>query len=434
MGRNTVGFWWWGQAGQGAGVDAGSRSRLGDRHRHRLRPTFLALEERRLPSALLSLTEPDTRTVINTDDSGVGSLRWAIDQANHDNSIRVIDFSSSVFDTPQTIALKSGDLEVKNYSLAIRGPAKGVTVSGDGRSRVFTVERGAYASMSNLTITEGSVQDYGGGVYNRGKLYLNHCTVTHNTSSGDGVDSYGGGLYNVGDLTLEYCTVSHNDVSGKEYFAPSFGGGIANYDGTVILNSCTVSANTAKVVGDGGGLYNNSAAFVTDCTFVGNSAAYGGGLCNNTNAALVSCTFTDNHSAYGGGVYAYRTLDIWDTIIAGNTGPKGGVDVYGHVHSGGNSNPKGGHDLVGNTSDSHGWVSTDQGGTDLTNVKKPGLLGLGSNGGPTQTVALSPDSPAIHKGIIWFHAGTKHVLTHDQRGLPLDRPDPDIGAFQVQRS
>ena len=53
------------------------------------------------------------------------------------------------------------------------------------------------------------------------------------------------------------------------------------------------------------------------------------------------------------------------------------------------------------------------------------MLGpLAWNGGPTQTMALLPGSPAIGKGAA---AG----LSLDQRGFPVNSP-PDIGAFQFQ--
>ena len=54
----------------------------------------------------------------------------------------------------------------------------------------------------------------------------------------------------------------------------------------------------------------------------------------------------------------------------------------------------------------------------------PRLAPLGDYGGPTQTMALLPGSPAIGTGIAV--AG----ITTDQRGFALDSPRPDIGAFQ----
>src|SRR5262249_29391378 len=68
--------------------------------RRRLRPTVTALEGRELLSTLI---------VSNINDSGTGSLRAAVAQANSDGGGDTIGFSS-LFNTPQTITLTSGEL------------------------------------------------------------------------------------------------------------------------------------------------------------------------------------------------------------------------------------------------------------------------------------------------------------------------------------
>src|SRR5262245_24572809 len=95
MTRKTVGLRWWGHSG--SGLVSGARSR--SRNRHRLLPVLLALEERRLLS---------TYTVDRISDTGTGSgltgdLRYCISQANAANSASIIQFSTSLFDKPQTI-------------------------------------------------------------------------------------------------------------------------------------------------------------------------------------------------------------------------------------------------------------------------------------------------------------------------------------------
>jgi hypothetical protein len=64
------------------------------------------------------------------------------------------------------------------------------------------------------------------------------------------------------------------------------------------------------------------------------------------------------------------------------------------------------------------------------------LLGpLAHNGGPTQTHALLPGSPAINAGDPAVMAGTEGVPLHDQRGAPWSRVHGgriDIGAFELQ--
>jgi predicted outer membrane repeat protein len=71
---------------------------------------------------------------------------------------------------------------------------------------VFKVELGATSTISGLTISGGGGVQYGGGVWNRGKLKLSEVVVTNNSSTVGG-----GGVHSDG-LSLEIVdsTVSHN--------------------------------------------------------------------------------------------------------------------------------------------------------------------------------------------------------------------------------
>ena len=108
-------------------------------------------------------------------------------------------------------------------------------------------------------------------------------------------------------------------------------------------------------------------------------------------------------------------MTIANTIVAGNSAFNG-PDVLGTFASQGNN-------LIGATDGSSGWVGSDLTGT-LAQPLNPLLAPLGYYGGPTQTMALLPGSPAIG-------AGAASGITTDQRGFSLDSPI-DIGAFQVQ--
>ncbi len=302
------------------------RRRLSSRARssRRLRPMVTALEGRALLSTLL---------VSNTSDSGAGSLRAAINQANADGGGDTIVFSS-LFNTPQTITLTSGDLELARdpATTTITGPgASLLTVSGGGESQVFDIEISSL-SLTGVTISGGSAVT-GGGLLNDGTLTLTDCTISGNSAADDG-----GGLTNFGTVTLTGCSLSGNDGAGS-------GGGLQN-DGTATLTNCTLSGNSANV---GGGLFNyqtGSTATLTNCTVSGNFAsARGGGLSN---------FFGD-------------TLSLSNTIVAGNSG--GDVDNDGDYTED--------HSLIGGN---------------------PLLSPLGDYGGPTPTMALLSGSPAIGAG------------------------------------
>src|SRR5262249_54403628 len=72
---------------------------------------------------------PSMFTVNNTlDDGSVGSLRWAVGQANSTSGANTINFGS-LFNTAQTITLGGTQLELSNTTgtTTITGPAAGVT-------------------------------------------------------------------------------------------------------------------------------------------------------------------------------------------------------------------------------------------------------------------------------------------------------------------
>ena len=219
----------------GRGTVAG---RQRQRQQWRMRPTLLALEDRRLLSTVVVNNPTDTPV------KGQIDLRQAIVQANTTGGDQTIIFDSTVFKTPQTITLNGTQLELSDTTGAetITGPAAGVTVSGGGLSRVFQVDKGVTASISGLTITGGKTTGSGGGLDNNG-----------------------------GTTTLTDCTVSGNSAINS-------GGGLYNDGGTTTLTDCTVSGNSAGYLG--GGLFDNSngTTTLTNCTVSGNSASYGGGF------------------------------------------------------------------------------------------------------------------------------------------------------------
>ena len=200
------------------------------RRRRRMRPTLLALEDRRLLSTIVVNNPTDTPVTGETD------LRQAIGLANTTGGAETIVFDKTVFKTPQTITLNGTQLELSDTTgtETITGPKAGVTVSGGGLSRVFQVDPGVTASISGLTITGGGGNTYyGGGLYNEGATTLTNCTV-----SGNSAFFGGGGLMDGGNV--------------------HFGG---NPAGTLTLTNCNITGNSASIHtstqsgGAGGGLF-----------------------------------------------------------------------------------------------------------------------------------------------------------------------------------
>lgn len=340
-----------------------------------------------------------THTVTSLADSGAGTLRQALIDANNGDTIN--------FSVTGAITLTSDSLTVGN-DLTIIGPGSGLlAINGNGVHRVLVVLGGATATVSDLTLTNGS--GLGGcGLYNLGDLTVNRCLISGNTGM------LGGGVYQGGGtLTMTDCTISGNTASA------SIGGGIYANGGTLSLVNCTISGNTAK--SSGGGIYSGVNLSLTNCTVSGNtvpSGVEGGAGFHQAGGTLTldSCTVTDNSTDQkGGGIYNSDAVVLKNTIISNNSAASGNDDCLisaGTITSNGNN-------LVGSATD----CSCNQ-ATDIANAD-PGLRALADNGGYTKTHALEDGSQALDAG--------STSANSDQRGecRPRNYVD-DIGAFERQ--
>jgi hypothetical protein len=313
----------------------------------------------------------DTVTNCSGSASDPGSLPYVVQNAASNDTITfALSLSCDIITLDSTISI--------SMDLTINGPGAGVlAISGNGGIGVFNLPDSTgdvSVSISGLTIEDGG--SAGGGIVNRASiLNIGACTISDNTGSfGGGIDNEGGTL-----------SVSDSTLSGN--FAYSYGGGIYNAGGTLIVTNSTLSGNSAN---HGGAIYNDAEGtlIVTNSTLSGNSATYqGGGIYNNSDSVATAAA----------------------TIVA-NSGS--GMDCVGSVTDGGYNLDDDG---------SCGFTST----SDLS-ATPPDLdpNGLQDNGGPTETIALEPWSPAIGEVM-----KASLCATADQPGLP--RPTPcDIGAYQ----
>ncbi len=338
------------------------------------------------------------------DTTDVGTLRAAVGWANNSvnnnpanlttPSANIILFDTAgVFSTPQTITLTSGPLVFANSTtpVGIEGSTNGVTISGGGQSTVIRVASGTTATIASVTITGGSALGAGG------------------------TSGLGGGIDNQGTLTLSTSTVAASSAID--------GGGIANETGaTLTLEESTLSGNSGT---SGGGLYNAGAANLVNDTIAQNSGLDGGGVFNTGTFQSVNVTIADNTAqtgGLGGGIDAAGgATTLYNTLVAANTlAGSTASDIAGTAAAASANN------LIG-TGGSGGLTSGVNG--NLVGVADPGILPLGNNGGPTQTIALTPTSPAIGAGATSITGVT--VPTLDQRGEPRSGVN-DIGAYQLQ--
>jgi hypothetical protein len=350
--------------------------------------------------------------VVNTTfDGAVGSnqlsLREAVNLADALGGDQTITFASSLTSGgPATIDLNGslGSLILNDTTgtLTIDGPGVGL-LSISGQNAIRDIQAYGSSEIENLTVTGGYAS--GGGNTSGGIDVESGATLTiHDATISGNTGNYGGGINNNGTLTITNSTISGNT-------AGNFGGGVYN-NGLLNISNSTLSGNVAFNGGAIENYYGGSTTLVNS-TISGNTAHSGGGIWNNgSSLALTDCTLADNVATvanHGGGIDGGATL--YGTIVAGNSNK----DIaFGTCI--------GTYNLVG---DGTGGLSTASSSYNILNFN-PDLTPLGNYGGPTQTMALLPQSPAI--GANTGFSG----VTSDQRGFARPTSYADIGAFETQ--
>ena len=267
-----------------------------------------------------TLADPAERSEADS----VVSLREAVERASAGDTIR---FDPSL--AGGVIALGGSPLEVTAGITIDASGIGGITIDGRGKSSVFHIVGGTEANpaeLIGLTITRGTGDDFGGGIYNAGTLLIADSTVFGSDAN------YGGGIYSSGSLTVTNCAVYGNDA----YLS---GGGIYAV-GSLTVTRSTISGNSANESGGGICAVSGTAA-VTDTAVSGNVGFYTGGGIYAESAALTvtGATVAGNAAETGGGIYVDSgELSLTNTIAALNDAASE-IDVHGSY--------SGSHNLVG---------------------------------------------------------------------------------------
>jgi hypothetical protein len=233
-----------------------------------------------------------TVTVTSADDSGVGTLRDALTEAQ----------------SGDTIEISEGLVITLTSQLSLSG-AINLTIEGGGATLTQTgTNRLLYISNSNADVTIRRLH------FKDGNLTL--------------ASAYGGAIDNNGTLTLESCIFSGNrTVSTSSY---SCGGAIYNdgASGSLTVRGCTFYNNIAIFAGTsgdarGGAIFNDGTLSLTGNVFYGNSATYYSVVCNN--GAIVT-TGGYNVSDKSSGIY-YSGWTFDGTDVQATTAPIGLVSL-----------------------------------------------------------------------------------------------------------
>ena len=181
-----------------------------------------------------------TFTVTNLDDSGSGSLRQAIVNANGSAGTDTIQFQTGL---TGTITLTSGEIIIQDSLILAGSGISQLAISGNNTSRIFNIEFGAVI-IESLILQDGFSTGNGGAIYNpyNNLLMVNNSTLAGNTAQA------GGAIYNYSATLM----VSNSTLSSNK--ANSNGGAIYNSgSGIVTVNDSTLSSNTAN--SNGGAIF-----------------------------------------------------------------------------------------------------------------------------------------------------------------------------------
>ena len=382
----------------------------------------------------LTLTgNASTILVTNIADSGPGSLRDALEQANISSPARVEVTVAGVIAIASPLPIVTGDVTIAGTA------ASALVLSGGQSLPLLSVASQGSLSVQGMSLADGLGNGGGGALYNLGSAVLQGCTLSNNVGT-----NLGGAILNYGALVLEGCTLVSNRVFGlagqslvstntAETGFNAVGGAICSRQGTLLMTNCTVWGNLA-LGGHGGdnGLGAGGAG----------GAALGGGLFwsavgPNTNW-VVNCTISANQViggqggasgsifgpagpagwGTGGGILLLTntvSLCLLNAILAGNAADHALPDGYAAtpiLSFGGN--------LVGVTNGLSGFTPADLLGLD------PQLGLLQSNGGPVPTCALLTGSPALDQG------QALGAPPFDARGVIRPQGNGfDIGAYEL---
>jgi hypothetical protein len=312
--------------------------------------------------------------------AGMCSLHDAVNAAINDFAVNGCAAGSGpdtiVFDVSGVITLNGSLFIGGSDAVTIDGTGHSITLDGNNAVRQIIVFDGATLNLKSLTVANGFATDGGGGAIDSSRgsgISILNSTFTHNISG------CGGAI----------------ELEGQ------------NSGSTLLIANSTFQGNAATTRG------------------CGSASNYGGAvLATDTAVTVINSTFSSNRASAAAQLAIVRgSMTLANTILTDSL--DGPTCVYIDVPSFTAS----GMNLVGDTS-----CGSDPAHFTLTDPK---LGPLADNGGPTQTMALLPGSPAIDAADNAICAAAP-IGNLDQRGQvrPSDGNTDgvagcDVGAYEL---
>ncbi len=392
-----------------------------------------------------------TYTVTSTADSGGGSLRQAVLDANADGTDSTIEISQSIVSSP--INLSTSELTI-TAAVTING--NGATINAPSAARVFYINPSVAVTINSMTIAGGSATD-GGAIYHAGgaQLAVNNVIFSGNTATdwGGAVFTTTDGTVNItrstftgntaqkggavlignsgtsGTVNIKQSNFINNSANGGGYGGAIYVANVVD----VFIEQSTFSGNTTD--GVGGAILNSAGGnlVIKNSTLTGNEADFGGGaLASNSIATLIHVSLVENdgHGGEGGGICnsSPGQLTITNSIISGNTNAGGSPEIYndgGATLTSTSKNIFGINNTLGITvTPAAGTYLIPAAGTTLANI----VGSLQDNGGFTQTRLPVFGGLANNTGD--YTVASASGLYDQRNRVRIFDGQPDIGAVE----
>lgn len=337
--------------------------------------------------------------VTSTSDSGAGSLREAITNANSGDTIV---FDSNI--SGQTITLSSTLTIDKN--ITIKGDSSNsIIIDGNSTIRPFTLSN-SVVNISDLVIQNGYAKNETVGSADGGAIYVDALSV----------------------LNIDNVHFTNNvaGTTGNEN-----GGAIEILTGSVVTVKNSSFVSNSAPGGEAGAIDNHGILYIINVTFANNTAYHGGAIRNDGSIYLDNSTIANNTadsgSGYGGGIRVVAgTLLFKNSVFYNNTALTGPNINYesGTVNSNG-------YNFLPDASSATTISNTtgDIFNGDPYSDPKLGTLTKDSNG-ITWGYTLQSDSPLVDGGACTF-IDTSAIGT-DQFDNNRSGGGCDIGALEYQ--
>jgi hypothetical protein len=368
--------------------------------------------------------------VSNCNDAGPGSLRAAAEAAVSGDVIDLTALACS------TITLTSGEIAASADDLTLQGPGLSqLTIDAQYASRNLVHLGSGTLTIAGMTLTGGAKYATGtdaakgGCIFSNGSVELDDARAKYCRASAESGDAIGGAIFASSGISLRNSSIDHSSAHAASGAGAARGGGVYT-QGVFSMIGSTLSANSASSysqTGVGGAAFIGGDATLIASTLSGNRADTIAGLLHADKYAthvlrIENSTLANNASYHslGSALYATGPTQISGSTISGNTERNAGAARGGaglRVRSGVTLDLRstivsGNHLVDGATSQ----ASDIAGGGSLGGANNliglsllavppqtiidtdPHLGVLRFNGGPTQTMMPSLDSPGIDSG------------------------------------